>query len=291
MTAIFIPVGSCADRRGTRDAPKSRDVNTSANTCQDTEGQALNTCARLPAQASVPPVRILIDYRPALRQRTGVGEYVHQLARALAEQRVDRSVERRAATAGLARTPTRGGLHEFLEGPAVARRRRRPRAGASGWSTDESRSAGSTPHGTALGWPPVEWLTGRTLRRRPLPRTPAPALDARAAGLVTIHDLDFLAHPGADARRNAARLPGARRPARRGRRRHHRRLGACRREGQPSCCASTPSASASARTASRAGRRPASNRAGKPGGPLHPLPRHARTSQERRRPAGGVRAT
>ena len=29
------------------------------------------------------PVRILLDYRPALRQRTGVGEYVHELARAL----------------------------------------------------------------------------------------------------------------------------------------------------------------------------------------------------------------
>ncbi len=31
-----------------------------------------------------PRVRILIDYRPALRQRTGVGEYVHGLAAALA---------------------------------------------------------------------------------------------------------------------------------------------------------------------------------------------------------------
>ena len=30
-----------------------------------------------------PPVRILIDYRPALRQRTGVGEYAHELATAL----------------------------------------------------------------------------------------------------------------------------------------------------------------------------------------------------------------
>ncbi|MCR4376179.1 MAG: glycosyltransferase family 1 protein, partial [Acidobacteria bacterium] len=28
-------------------------------------------------------MRILLDYRPALRQRTGVGEYVHELARAL----------------------------------------------------------------------------------------------------------------------------------------------------------------------------------------------------------------
>src|SRR6266849_3009314 len=30
-------------------------------------------------------LRILIDYRPALRQRTGVGEYVHELARALVQ--------------------------------------------------------------------------------------------------------------------------------------------------------------------------------------------------------------
>ena len=28
-------------------------------------------------------MRILLDYRPALRERTGVGEYAHQLAAAL----------------------------------------------------------------------------------------------------------------------------------------------------------------------------------------------------------------
>src|SRR5256885_12371682 len=28
-------------------------------------------------------MRVLMDYRPALRQRTGVGEYTHQLAKAL----------------------------------------------------------------------------------------------------------------------------------------------------------------------------------------------------------------
>ena len=28
-----------------------------------------------------PAVRILLDYRPALRQRTGVGEYVHEAGR------------------------------------------------------------------------------------------------------------------------------------------------------------------------------------------------------------------
>jgi hypothetical protein len=30
-------------------------------------------------------VRILVDYRPALRERTGVGEFVHELARALCQ--------------------------------------------------------------------------------------------------------------------------------------------------------------------------------------------------------------
>ena len=30
-----------------------------------------------------PGVRVLVDYRPALRARTGIGEYVHELARAL----------------------------------------------------------------------------------------------------------------------------------------------------------------------------------------------------------------
>jgi hypothetical protein len=29
-------------------------------------------------------MRILVDYRPALRERTGVGEYIHQLVRAYA---------------------------------------------------------------------------------------------------------------------------------------------------------------------------------------------------------------
>ncbi len=30
-----------------------------------------------------PDLRILLDYRPALRARTGVGEYVHEIATAL----------------------------------------------------------------------------------------------------------------------------------------------------------------------------------------------------------------
>ena len=30
-------------------------------------------------------VHVIVDYRPALRARTGIGEYVHELARALAD--------------------------------------------------------------------------------------------------------------------------------------------------------------------------------------------------------------
>ena len=33
-------------------------------------------------------VRVLVDYRPALRARTGVGEYVHELVRARSRDRV-----------------------------------------------------------------------------------------------------------------------------------------------------------------------------------------------------------
>ena len=34
-------------------------------------------------------MRILVDYRPALRERTGVGEYIHQLVRAYTAAHVD----------------------------------------------------------------------------------------------------------------------------------------------------------------------------------------------------------
>jgi len=35
-------------------------------------------------------VRILVDYRPALRERSGVGEYIHRLAEALVRFRTPR---------------------------------------------------------------------------------------------------------------------------------------------------------------------------------------------------------
>ena len=39
--------------------------------------------------ASLTRVRIVVDYRPALRARTGVGEYIHQTVKALAQFSTD----------------------------------------------------------------------------------------------------------------------------------------------------------------------------------------------------------
>jgi glycosyltransferase involved in cell wall biosynthesis len=139
-------------------------------------------------------VRILIDYRPALRQRTGVGEYVHQLARALAEQRVDRSVERRAGdrragvnsdsvdvfTSSWKDRPSAAAIADLGPAVRVIDRRVPVRVLNAGWHR--------------LGWPPVEWLAGRAYD---VVHSPNAMLIAsrQAARVVTIHDLDFLLHP------------------------------------------------------------------------------------------------
>jgi glycosyltransferase involved in cell wall biosynthesis len=120
-------------------------------------------------------VRILLDYRPALRQRTGVGEYVHELARAL-----------------VATAPEGEFLSLF----------------SSSWKDRLDRSAvpgaGHVDHRVPvrvlnfawhrLGWPPAEQLVHEPLdvvhAAHPL-LIPA----ARAAQVVTVHDLDFLDHP------------------------------------------------------------------------------------------------
>lgn len=139
-------------------------------------------------------MRILIDYRPALRQRTGVGEYVHQLARALAEQRVDRAVERRVGdrragfnadtvevfTSSWKDRPSVTAVADLGPAVRVTDRRIPVQLLNAGWQR--------------CGWPPVEWLTGRAYD---VVHSPNPLLvpSRRAARLVTIHDLDFLLHP------------------------------------------------------------------------------------------------
>lgn len=120
------------------------------------------------------PVHILVDYRPALRQRTGVGEYVHRLVEAMLPQ-----------------------LH----------RDERLTLFSSSWKDrliDAPAGAGRldvkipvTLLNLAwhrLGWPPVERLGARpdiTWSLHPL------LMPSRAgAQAVTIHDLYFLDHPG-----------------------------------------------------------------------------------------------
>jgi glycosyltransferase involved in cell wall biosynthesis len=120
-------------------------------------------------------VRILLDYRPALRQRTGVGEYVHELARALvASAPPDESLQLFSASWRDRLPPG------ILPGAAVVDRRIPVAALNFAWHR--------------LGWPPAEQLARTSLdvvqSLHPL------LMPARAAAqVVTIHDLDFLDHP------------------------------------------------------------------------------------------------
>jgi glycosyltransferase involved in cell wall biosynthesis len=120
-------------------------------------------------------VRIFVDYRPALRERTGAGEYVHEVARAL------------VATAPLAESVTlfSASWKDRLD-PAVL---------PGALTTDHRvpvRVLNFAWH--RLEWPTIEKLTGQTFD---IAQSFHPLLapSSEAARLVTIHDLDFLDHP------------------------------------------------------------------------------------------------
>jgi glycosyltransferase involved in cell wall biosynthesis len=143
-------------------------------------------------------VRVLIDYRPALRERSGSGEYTHQLTKAMLIS---------AAAAGRPRaleitlfssswkdrlTPT-----PDLTGAAVVDRRVPVRLLNLAWHR--------------LGWPPVEMLAGGVYD---VVHSPHPLLmpSRTAARVITIHDLNFLTHPErtrAEVRRDYAPLARA----------------------------------------------------------------------------------
>jgi glycosyltransferase involved in cell wall biosynthesis len=133
-------------------------------------------------------VRILLDYRPALRERTGVGEYVHELAAAL-----DR---RRSADDSL--TLFSSSWKDRVASRPIPRARvvdaRVPvRVLNLAWHR--------------LRFPPVEWIAGSV----DIVHSPSPLLipAIRAARVVTVHDLDFLDHPErtrAEIRRDYADL-------------------------------------------------------------------------------------
>jgi glycosyltransferase involved in cell wall biosynthesis len=126
-------------------------------------------------------VRVLIDYRPALRERTGAGEYTHELVKALLGahppgtpgRALELTLFSSSWTDRLTATPE-------LAGAATIDRRIPVRALNFAWHR--------------LDWPAAETLAGGvfdvTHSSHPL------LLPARAAAqLVTIHDLDFLSHP------------------------------------------------------------------------------------------------
>ncbi len=121
-------------------------------------------------------MRILIDYRPALRQRTGVGEYVHELARALLA--ADRpSAESLTLFSSSWRDRVDAGA---VPAAATVDIRLPVRALNYAWHRWQ--------------WPTVEQLTGRSFdvvhAAHPI-RLPS----RTAAQVVTVHDLDFLRHP------------------------------------------------------------------------------------------------
>ncbi len=120
-------------------------------------------------------MRILLDYRPALRERTGVGEYLHEVARALAQ----------SAPAGESLTLFSSSFKDRLPPDVVA-----------GAATIDRRVPVSVLNFAwhRLGWPAVETVAGATFD---VVHSSSPLLvpGRRAARLVTIYDLDFLDHP------------------------------------------------------------------------------------------------
>jgi glycosyltransferase involved in cell wall biosynthesis len=119
-------------------------------------------------------MRILVDYRPALRARTGVGEYIRQLVQAYTATHDD---EVAVFTSSWKDRPAPS-LSAELRAHVVDRRV--PVAALNYlWHQVE--------------WPPIEALTGRV----DVVHAAHPLLipSRHAAQVVTIHDLFFLDHP------------------------------------------------------------------------------------------------
>jgi len=146
-------------------------------------------------------MNLLLDYRPALRDRTGVGEWVHQLALNLLRLKADGD----PAAAGVGLTlwssswrdrPTPSALRE-LDGATFVDRRVPVRPLTWAWNR--------------VGWPPIEALTSR---RFDVVHSTTPLLLPARSGLrvCTVYDLDFLAHPDrtrAEMRRDFPKLAEA----------------------------------------------------------------------------------
>lgn len=125
-------------------------------------------------------MRILVDYRPALRERTGVGEYVHELSKALAAQVLrDQTDEVALFTSSWKDRPAPTLASEMPAPVRVVDVKVPVRALVWSWNR--------------LEWPPVEWFAGAC----DVVHSQSPLLipSSSAAQVVTVHDLDFLRHP------------------------------------------------------------------------------------------------
>jgi len=127
-------------------------------------------------------VRVLIDYRPALRNRTGVGEFVHNLITALSET-----------------NPLGNPRTEPLEITAFSSSWK-DRLGHNHGLPENIRTVDQKIPVNLLNlawhrinWPPVELLAGTDFD---VVHSPHPLLlpTRSAASVITIHDLDFLDH-------------------------------------------------------------------------------------------------
>jgi glycosyltransferase involved in cell wall biosynthesis len=121
-----------------------------------------------------PNLRILLDYRPALRERTGVGEYVHEIAAALVRNLPATDSLTLFSSSWKDRLPA-----GHMPGARIVDVRIPVRLLNAAWHR--------------LGWPPVERLAGAV----DVAHSPHPLLlPARAAAqVITVHDLDFMDHP------------------------------------------------------------------------------------------------
>jgi glycosyltransferase involved in cell wall biosynthesis len=119
-------------------------------------------------------LRILLDYRPALRERTGVGEYAHEIAAALARHLEPPDRLTIFSSSWKDRLPV-----GRVPGADVLDIRIPVRALNAAWHR--------------LGWPPIERFAGAVDVAHSLHPLLMPA--RRARQIVTIHDLDFLDHP------------------------------------------------------------------------------------------------
>ncbi len=121
-------------------------------------------------------MRIVIDYRPALRARTGVGEYIHQVASALARAGGD---DITLFSSSWKDRPS-DDLAGAMPNVKIIDRRLPVRVLNLTWHR--------------LQWPVVEAFTGGEYD---IAHSPHPLLlpSRSAAQIVTIHDLHFLSHP------------------------------------------------------------------------------------------------